>query len=146
VATDLRDGLDEAGARRDVRRDDDARPPFPHQPGHRIDVDAALGDGRCVHHLDAEALPQGQERDLVRDVVVARRQDHVVGLEGDRRERARDGVRRVGREGDVLRSAAEKLGGGGVEAVDRLCAQVGRLIAADLRLEPEVLDRRLEHR
>jgi hypothetical protein len=98
-----------------------------------------------VHDLEPEALPQREESNLVRDVVVPRRQDHVASLKRDRRERPREGVSRVRRECDVLRPAAEKLGAGGVEAVDRICAMVGRLIAADLRLEPKVLDRRIEH-
>ena len=46
------------------------------------------GEVRRVHELHSESLAQRDERDLVRDVVVERRQDHVAALERDGRQRA----------------------------------------------------------
>ena len=96
--------------------------------------------------LDAEAPSERHERDLVRDVVVARREDQIAALEGDRRERARVRICGAGRERDVARVTAEQFGDGGVEAIDLLDARVGRLVPADLGFECEVLGHRIDHR
>ena len=108
-------------------------------------VDAALRTIRSVDHLDAEALSQREERDLVRDVVVLRRQDHVSARERNRRQGACVRVRGARREGDVVRAAAEELCRCGVEVVHPILPRVGRLVAADLRFELEVLRHRIEH-
>jgi hypothetical protein len=71
---------------------------------------------------------------------VARREDHVAALERDRRQRLAVGLGGAGGEGDLLGPGADQVGGGGVEIGDRGRAQRRRFLAADGRLERQVLD------
>src|SRR5206468_9618162 len=100
-------------------------------PCHRVDVDTALGEVRCVDDLDAETLAQREEGNLVGDVVVSRREDQVASGEGDGRESTREGFGRAWGERDVLGSATEQVCRRDVEVVDVVGAGVGCLVATE---------------
>ena len=135
---DLLDRLHEARVRRDVCHRDQPRTSFPDDHLELGDVDAALRQVGRMDDLDAETPMQRQEGDLIRDVVVARRDEHVSGFERDRRERPAVCIGRVRRVRDVLRTAAEQLRRHVVEGRDRVAARGRGFVAPDLSFQTQV--------
>jgi len=82
----------------------------PNQLRHGLDVDAAVDTIGRSHDLHAEARPEREKLDLVGCVVIARRQDHVIALEWNRRERLHRGGGRVLRKRDVARRCSDQRG------------------------------------
>jgi len=83
--------------------------------------------------------------DVVADVLGDRGQDPVAALEREGVEGHVPGARGARREGDLLRTRAEQLGRGAVEALDRRLVLLVRLVAAHARLELEVSNDSVQH-
>ncbi len=137
-------GIDQAAVGRHVGDGDQLHPLVDHAL-QRIDRNLAGLVAR--DHLDhgAGALGDLQEGDDVAGILGAGGQDAVAGGEGDGVEGHVPGAGGVFDEGDLVGVAAEQRRRRVVEALDRVVLAVRRLVAADGRLELEVVDRGVEH-
>ncbi len=95
--------------------------------------------------LRTGALRHLQQRDVVRRVLGAAGEDPVARLEVERVERHVPGPGGVLDDRDLVARAAEQAGDAVVGRLDPVVLAGGRLVAADPRLELEVLDHRLQH-
>ena len=147
------------------------RPAQPPHPGGGLDQPALRGDvderddprtalqlllERAQRHLAAlvvadhdhdrpGALRDLQQRDVVRRVLGPAGQDPVARLEVERVEGHVPGAGRVLDDRDLVARAAEQAGDAVVGRLDPVVLARGSLVAADPRLQLEVLDHRLQH-
>jgi hypothetical protein len=136
--TDLGDRLNEPGVRRDPRGRDDARTAARDQLPHGLRIGATLRQVGCMHDLHPDAPLQREVHQLIRDVVVTRRQDDVARREIECRHCLSERDRRILDHRDVAGGRADEPGDVGVRHEDRGLRLVGRLVAADPDLEVEV--------
>ena len=98
------------------------------------------------HHHDRPGAPRHlQQRDVVRRVLGAARQDPVARLEAERVEGHVPGAGGVLDDRDLVARAAEQAGDAVVGRLDPVVLASGSLVAADPRFQLEVLDHRLQH-
>lgn len=112
---------------------------------YRIGIDTAGGKVGGVKDAHSQSGPQGEKLNLLRSVVGARSYDRVTGREVDGRDGVHERRGSVGHHRNVSGAGAQQSGERVVAGGDLDLSPVGRLIAADDGLEPEMVDDGVEH-
>ena len=138
-------GLDEPALARHVHERDELHALVEHAR-EALDVDLAVLVVGDDHDRGAGAVGDLPHRDVVAGVLRVGGEDAVAGLQLQRVERHVPRARGVLDDRDLVRPRADQPRDRVVGVLDAVRAVGRRLVAADLRLAPQVLDHRVEHR
>ena len=127
-------------------RDRDQADPLVEHRRERVDIDLAGAGARYDFDSRAGSPRDLQHRDEVARVLDTMGEDPVAGLKGHRVEDLVPRACRALRERDLSVRRTHEAGERGRRRGNRLGLLLGRFVAADARLELQVVDHRVEHR